>query len=525
VVLAAGAGALEFALGQREVLWPGVPVLYTGVEEEALAGLHVPAGVTGVARQLATDETLRMALQLHPDTRRVAFISGTGAVDRSYEVVARSALARVTGDLEHIDLVGLSVGDTADRLAALPDHTVVLGVAIFRDGTGRSIRGTETMRLFAQRSRAPIFSTHSLLLGTGVVGGWVTDFPEMGRQTGRMVAAVLARPPGAPPPPPIVHPARPVVDEQQLERWHVPESRLPPQTTVLFRELSHWRRYRGTIAGVAAALLVESFLIAFLLVERRRRRAAEAESRANQERIAHINRLGTIAELSGSLAHELNGPLGAIVNNARAAGKFLRREEPDVKEVLASLADIEGAADRASQVIRRVRSVLRKEGFRPQRLDVASVVEDAVRLVQSEAMRRRATVEVAVAAELPPVNGDEVLLLQVLLNLLLNALDAVAEMPAGQRSVTVRAAALGRTVELAVSDSGTGIPLSALEGVFEPFFTTKPQGLGMGLAICRSIAQAHGGRVAAGNRPGGGSILRLSLPVAPAGQDAAAVQA
>ena len=358
-----------------------------------------------------------------------------------------------------------------------------------------------------------------------MAGGWVTDFPEMGRQTGRMVAAVLARPPGAPPPPPIVHPARPVVDEQQLERWHVPESRLPPQTTVLFRELSHWRRYRGTIAGVAAALLVESFLIAFLLVERRRRRAAEAESRANQERIAHINRLGTIAELSGSLAHELNGPLGAIVNNARAAGKFLRREEPDVKEVLASLADIEGAADRASQVIRRVRSVLRKEGFRPQRLDVASVVEDAVRLVQSEAMRRRATVEVAVAAELPPVNGDEVLLLQVLLNLLLNALDAVAEMPAGQRSVTVRAAALGRTVELAVSDSGTGIPLSALEGVFEPFFTTKPQGLGMGLAICRSIAQAHGGRVAAGNRPGGGSILRLSLPVAPAGQDAAAVQA
>ena len=305
-------------------------------------------------------------------------------------------------------------------------------------------------------------------------------------------------------------------------RWGIPESRLPPSTAVSFREVPLWRRYLWPIAAVLGALFLESGLIAFLLLERRRRRAAEAEARISQERIAHINRVGTVAELSGSFAHELSGPLGAIANNARAARRFLLQEAPDLKEVRASLADIEGSAERASQVLARLRTVLRKEEFRASPVDVRGVVQDAFKLVSSEAARRKTKLDMVLAPGLPRVQGDAVLLLQVLLNLLLNALDAVSEQPLWHRSVTVRAGAKEGEVELSVSDSGPGLPSSAQEAAFEPFFTTKAKGLGMGLAICRSIAEAHSGRIAAENAPEGGALFRLTLPASPASREAAA---
>ena len=522
VVVAAGLLALDFVLQERDELWPGVPLLYTGVDEDVLARLDLPPDVTGVARRPAVGETLELALQLLPGTRRVAFFGGAGPVDRAFEATTRPELQRVTAQLEQIDLTGLSVAEMADRLATLPPQTIAFGVSLFRDGTGRNVRAFDVLPGFARRANAPMFSTHAQIVGRGVVGGWVTDYGQMGVQTARLVAAVLGRAPGDPLPPRSTAAIRPMVDARQLDRWHIPERRLPPGTEVLFRDPSVWRRYRWTILGVLGALVAESALIAFLLLERRRRRAAEAEARANQERIAHINRVGTIAELSGSLAHELNGPLGTVMNNARAAKKFLVTDSPDLKEVRASLVDIENAAERAGQVIRRMRTVLRKDEFRPGRVAVASVVQDAARLVHSEAVRRRVTVEVA---PIPPelaVRGDEVLLLQILLNLLLNALDAVAEQPVGRRGVAIAAAARGGAVEVNVSDSGTGIPETALEGIFEPFFTTKAQGLGMGLAICRSIAEAHGGKIVAENRPGGGAVVRVTLPAAPADREAAA---
>jgi signal transduction histidine kinase len=522
VVLAVGAGPLEFAVAVREEFWPGVPILYTGVDEDAVAQMHLPAGVTGIARHPAVDQTLSLALALLPDTERVAFIGGTTDVDRAFEVSARPDIAHVTGHLEQIDLTGLSLMEMGERLALLPPHTIVFGISLFRDGTGRSIRGTDAMRLLSQWSNSPIFTTHAQMLGLGVVGGWVTDYREMARQTGLQLSQVLNAPAGTPLPPASVGPTRPEVDARELARWHIPESRVPPSTEVSFREVPLWRRYLWPIAAVLGALLLESGLVAFLLLERRGRLSAEAEARTSQERIAHINRLGTVAELSGSFAHELSGPLGAIANNARAARTFLLRDAPDLKEVRAALADIEGSAERASQVLTRLRTVLRKEEFRAAPVDVRNVVQDAVKLVSSEAARRKAKLDMVLAPGLPKVQGDAVLLLQVLLNLLLNALDAVSEQPLWHRSVTVRAGAKEGAVELSVSDSGPGLASSAQEAAFEPFFTTKAKGLGMGLAICRSIAEAHSGRIAAERGPEGGALFRLTLPASPASREAAA---
>jgi signal transduction histidine kinase len=522
VVLAIGTGPLEFALASRQEFWPDVPILYAGVDDDTLAQMHLPPGVSGVARHPAVDQTLSLAIALLPDTEHVAFIGGTTDLDRSYEVSARPDITRVTGHLDQIDLTGLSMTEMGERLAVLPPHSIVFGISLFRDGTGRSLRGTDAMRLLSQWSDSPIFTTHAQMVGLGPVGGWVTDFEEAGRAVGHELSQVLKAPPGTPLPAASVAPTRPVVDARELARWHIPDSRLPPSTVVAFREVPLWRRYLWPILGMLAALLLESGLIAFLLLERRRRQAAEAEARTSQERIAHINRVGTVAELSGSFAHELSGPLGAIANNARAARRFLLQESPDLKEVRASLQDIEGSAERASQVLARLRSVLRKEEFRASPVDVREIVTDAVKLVSSEAARRKTRLDMVLAPGLPRVQGDAVLLLQVLLNLLLNALDAVSQQPLWHRWVTVRAGAKVGLVELSVTDSGPGLPSSDMEAAFEPFFTTKEKGLGMGLAICRSIAEAHSGRIAAENGPDGGALFRLTLPASPASREAAA---
>jgi signal transduction histidine kinase len=518
-VLAIGAGPLAFALEERQALWPDVPILYSGVDEAAVAEMRLPADITGVARRPAVDETLELALRLLPETRRVALIGGTADVDRAYELSARPDILRVTGHLEQLDDTGLSLVEMGERLGALPRDSIVFGVSLFRDGTGRSIRGTEAIRMLSEWSNAPIFSTHAQLVGLGVVGGWVTDYREMARETGQQLAAVLE---GAPRPAPRVAPVRAVVDARQLSRWGIPESRLPPGTEVMFRDVPVWRRYAWQIAAVLGVLLLESALVVALLLERRRRREAEAVARANQERIGYLNRLGTVAELSGSLAHELNGPLGAIVNNARAAKRFLLHEPPEVKEVRASLADIENSAERASLLIGRLRSVLRKDDFRTSAVDVAEVVKDAVQLVASEASRRRASLEVVLPQGLPPVDGDAVLLLQLLLNLLLNALDAIEAQPPGKRRVSVRAVQNAGTLELSVTDSGPGFSQAARDSLFQPFFTTKPKGLGMGLAICQSIAEAHQGTVVAESGPEGGAVFRLTLPVRAPRREAAA---
>ena len=240
---------------------------------------------------------------------------------------------------------------------------------------------------------------------------------------------------------------------------------------------------------------------------------AEAHLRRSLDEIAHLNRVAAMGELTGSLAHELNQPLAAILSNAQAASRFLDREYPDRAEVKECLTDIIADDKRAGEVIRRLRSLLKKGASQPSLVDLNEVVSDAIRLVGNDAMLRNVSVKVEPFPGLAAVLGDRIQLYQLALNLIMNGLDAVAERSPGNRWVLVRTAeADGGGVELRVEDSGKGIAEGDLVRVFEPFYTTKPDGLGMGLSISRSIVQAHGGRIWADSRAGGGAIFRCVLP-------------
>jgi len=245
------------------------------------------------------------------------------------------------------------------------------------------------------------------------------------------------------------------------------------------------------------------------------RRRAELDAQRSRQELAHFTRVSTMGELTASLAHELNQPLAAILTNARAALRFLDAAPPDPGELRAILSDIVDDDKRAGEVIQRLRDLLRKG--EPQRvlLDLNVLVKDVVRLLSSDAIIRNVSVTLDLAAEPVHVHGDRIQLQQVMLNLLLNAMEATAERSGPERSVVVRTeiTTMLETVHLAVEDTGVGLGPGVSELVFEPFYTTKPAGMGMGLAIVRSIVEAHGGVVWAMQNPTAGATFHVAMPV------------
>ncbi len=250
------------------------------------------------------------------------------------------------------------------------------------------------------------------------------------------------------------------------------------------------------------------------------RKHAEEETRRLQQEIAHAGRVSMMGQLASGLAHEINQPLAAILRNAEAAELFLQHASPDLDEVRAILADIRQDDERAGHVIDRMRGLLKRQTLDARRLDVGALVGDVAALVRVDAATRQVKLEVDVPGDLPHVRGDRVHLQQVLLNLILNGMDALNGASRDDRRVSVTARLNGaQTVEIAVGDAGPGIPPGALARIFDPFFTTKPNGMGMGLAISRTIIEAHGGRLWAENKSEGGAAFRFTVPVA---QEAAA---
>jgi two-component system sensor kinase FixL len=235
--------------------------------------------------------------------------------------------------------------------------------------------------------------------------------------------------------------------------------------------------------------------------------------RRSQQDLAHVTRISTIGELAGSLAHELNQPLTAILSNVHAALRFMATEPIDVAEVREILNDVVQDDYRASEIIRRVRAVVKKGDPEVALIDLAGVVHDAVVLLQSDAILRSTRVIVDLCEDPTTVLGDKVQLQQVTLNLLLNAFDAMCDVLPGERAVSVRITREGDGgARLAVHDRGRGIAPGKLQSIFTPFYTSKPHGLGLGLSISRSIVELHGGRLWAENNIDRGATFYVTLP-------------
>ncbi|MDD5037320.1 MAG: ATP-binding protein [Methylococcaceae bacterium] len=241
---------------------------------------------------------------------------------------------------------------------------------------------------------------------------------------------------------------------------------------------------------------------------------AGVELQNQRQALAHLARVAMLGELSAALAHELNQPLTAILSNAQAATRLLEQFPPDWEEIRAILHDIVEDDRRAGEVVHRLWALFKKEDTARQAVDVNAVIRDVGKMMYSDLAAKQVSPSLDLAVELPKVKGDPVQLQQVLINLLLNGSEAMASMSPDERRLQVCSRKQEpATLEVTVRDNGTGIDPERLEQIFEPFFTSKNQGLGMGLAISRSIAAAHGGRLWASNHPDGGALFQFELPI------------
>jgi PAS domain S-box-containing protein len=232
-----------------------------------------------------------------------------------------------------------------------------------------------------------------------------------------------------------------------------------------------------------------------------------------RQTVMHASRLAVIGELTSMMAHEVNQPLTAILTNSAAARAFLNSTEVPVEEIRRILEDIHRDSLRASEAVRSTRALAQKRPVSVQRLEIRELVEESVRLVAADAARLRVQIHVRFAADLPPVDGDPVHLRQVLLNLIINAMEAMTDSPEAERFLTVRTEVHSNgDLALAIKDTGPGIPAEVASRIFQSFFSTKKHGVGIGLSIARSIIEAHGGRIWCENNASGGATFHIVLP-------------
>lgn len=513
VVMSIGAPAARFVQRYRGKLFPDSPMVLTVVEQRLVNRADLTDNDVMVSVNNDFVAALDNILRILPDTRTVAMVIGASPLEKFWIDELKRMTKPLQGRIDFVWYSDLAFDDILKRASALPPHTVLFWGLMSVDAAGIVHEGDLALRRLHEVANAPIFSYQEPFFGGSTVGGPMQSTAETSRRTVDAVIRILGgeKPAGIKFEP--IEFAPPKYDWRELQRWGISESRLPPDSEILFREPSSWERYRWQMMLITAVFLVQAGLISGLLHERRRRQVAEVESRQRLAELAHANRYSAVGELTTSIAHELNQPLGSILTNAETAELLLKASSPDINELQQILADIRRDDQRASEVIRRLRSVLKKTPFEIKDIELNDTVREAIGLVRAVADGRRITlIYTPVLIELH-VKGDAVQLQQVVLNLVINAMDAISDTDAGKREVSVTTLLDGDWAEIRVGDTGPGIQVSDLATIFNPFFTTKPQGMGMGLAIAKTIIEAHQGTIAAANQAAGGALFTIRLPM------------
>ncbi len=511
-IVAEGTPALRFATERLRTLFPGVPIVYGQAFEPGVDFSALPANVTGRRQPLPFVSTYTLARGLQPQAEHVVVVAGASEMD---SLLLSVAVRDITPLLKGMDLTvwqDWSYESLMDSLRRIPPRTFVIFSSFTRDGRGRRFNAGDLVASLTRLASAPVYGIARNWVGDGIVGGGVMQFADDGMRTGQLLVRVLGRRPGEPMPPAEVAATPVVVDWRELQRWGLSERRLPPNTEVLYRTASLWERYRTTLLAILGVLLLQSALIFWLLIERRWRHRTEATLRESEHELAHLGRVALVGELSTALAHEMKQPLAATMANVSVAQRLLQDDGAATAELRAVLSDIVADNRRARDVIDHVRDLVKKEGAKPQLLSTNAVVNQVLALVRSDLKRRSVVVSTRLCEPEPLVRADRVELQQVVLNLVLNACDAMRDTPPGERLVVVSTTVQG-DARIEVRDRGRGISAELLETFCDQFVTTKRDGLGLGLAICRSIVTAYGGNISAANNPERGATFTVSLPL------------
>jgi signal transduction histidine kinase len=515
LVVAMGAPAARFFEQHRGQIFPSTPLLIAGADVRTYRAGALNANDTAVAVSFDLPALIDNILQVLPDTTSIAVVIGDSPLERFWVEELRRDFARFGNRVRFDYLNKLSFDEIVQRVASLPPHSAIFYGSVRVDAHGVPQEEDRVFARLTEVAKSPIFGYEDHTVGHGAVGGPQFLLQELGRRVATVAVRMLNGEKGGDIRTPVTRLSAPIYDWRELQRWGISDSRLPAGSEIRFRQPSLWEQYRWQISLVAGVILLQTVLIAGLLYEHRRRRTAEDSARSSLSELAHLNRLATAGELSASIAHEISQPLTGIVAHANAGLLWLGGANPNIDEARTTFEDIVEVGHHAADVVQNIRSFVKKSDPQNTLLDLNDLVRSVLSLAGTDLRKHDIAVVTALSEPLPPVIGDRVQLKQVVMNLIMNAAEAMAATTDRPRTLHVASRhdpSVGVLVE--VKDSGPGIPLDDVEGVFKAFYTTKAQGMGMGLSISRSIVAAHGGRLWASAGSPHGAVFHLALPVA-----------
>jgi signal transduction histidine kinase len=511
VAIAILSPALDFLLNYGSVIFPGTPIVFCGIDKTELGNRLLPPNVRGILVKREFAPTVEIALHLHPKTERAVVVAGTSDFDTRLLEQAKIDFGFYQERLDFKYLTTLSLQDLLTDLSHLPPQTLVFYTTVFRDGAGETFVPHEVVERVSAAANAPTYGFLDQYVGRGIVGGDVYSFSALGAETAKLALQVLT---GTQAPGPQVYEAptnKLLFDWRQLQRWGISESKLPQGSEIWFRERSAWEQYKTPISWISAAILLQALLIALLIHERQYRHRAERIARETFSELAHVNRMATAGELSATIAHEVAQPLTAMVAMASAALRWLSRESPEIGKARDALDQVVVAGHHASDIITNVRAMFEKDKQEKAPRDVNELIRSVLELVYIDLQKHSVETQMSLGEQLPPVIVNEVQLRQVILNLVMNAIEAMNA--AEPRVLSIKSENTGRnSIRVSIEDTGSGISVANLNRIFKPMFTTKARGMGMGLAICRSIIESHGGKIWVSAGASRGSIFQFELP-------------
>jgi signal transduction histidine kinase len=512
LIVALGARSLEYAVILATETWPGLPVIFAAVADDAIDKAALRSHVTGQTIRVSLRNSVSAAAAVVPDLTQVALV-GDPLQRQAFRFHQVKELDAIKASVDVLDLTGLPMSEVKTRVANLPDRSAVIYTTINVDGEGKAFLPTEALRQIAAAANRPVIVDIEGQVGAGATGGFVVLTRQIGEQAGLLAARLFKGESAASIPVTQIDAVRPVFDWRQLQRWNVEESRLPPGSEIRFRQLAIWEQYPWAIALAITLFFLQTASMLGLAYEDRRRRMAEARNQQLLGRLAHLNRIASAGELTASIAHEVRQPLAAIVASGAAGLNWLKGQTPNVAEAQAALQKIVSEVHRADDVIKNVRAMFRKEA--PQRTAVN--LNDSIKQVLALTARRISSDNVNLTVEYadpPPIAlCNSVQIQQVLLNLVMNSLEAMASMPRDERRLSVSSYVRNASqVAIVVEDTGHAVAPDQIDGIFNPFVTTKPGGMGLGLAICKSIIEAHGGKISARLGREQGMSFEIALP-------------
>jgi signal transduction histidine kinase len=514
LVIAIGSPAANFLQRYRQQLFPSTPELLTMVEQRRIEALGLRANQVAVPYSGNSWVAIDHIFRLLPQTTSLVVVTGNSPIEQYSVGELRASAQALT---QHPTVTVLNTVRTFDellqRLASLPPHSAIYYEPFFPDINGMPADEYTAFAKVHAVANAPLFSPMGEYFGKGTVGGPMLFWDEYARQTANVAGRILGGEALSAIKVPVVNADTPKFDSRELKRWGIRVDRLPPGSDIEYVKPTAWQQYHWQIASAVSLIIIEALLILSLLYEHRRRRNAEVKAHRRLLELARMNRRSTVGELSASIAHELNQPLTAILANTEAAG--LTYPAPwSAQDLRDLMADIRHDAMRAAEVIKRLRQMLADIPIEPQEIDLNEVIRETFEFLTNQALARRVSLSTELAPQLPRIAGDRIQLQQVIMNLVLNAVDAMGNADSRERRIVARTGLLnGVSAEVSIEDTGPGIPDNRLQQIFEPFFTTKEGGMGMGLSIARTIVESHGGQIWAETRNTGGAAFRFTVPL------------